>query len=701
MSNSAPIPSRESHYASLLQTKASDSNGTSPSESIDMFPTFEIEPAAVPNQADWSPTHVAYTENTLVNSGAFLNLLTSEAQHTGLISGPSPSVASTVIESRSSMERNNSSSKPVNNCLFRSPSHNQILAGNAESILDKTTTLNSESSSPMLSAVTDVTPLPSPVIKGGSPDPWRRIYKQSFIDDSKASILVDTTNMAINSESSSPDCINEPSRPTHQSLMSKHKDSTLRNLKKVEDITSDINKRNRSHSEYSPKPVHVLRSRNITVLGAHAPLLESTSINFTESTDMPMRREPNLACQRGIGPMPHPPTPPSSRMGYESSDSESPFSSVPTTRGKKARYNYFEAYGRTDMKLRKWKALKILGQGTFSKVILATSQLSNNETEHSSRLPENPRETAFFTIPLEKLDAKKFVAVKVCEHGSKGNFSEERVEISVKRELEFMKSISHPSIVNLKAWNIEETRTIFVLSYCPGGDLFEVASEHPELLVPDLLRRIFSELVAAVIYLHDRHIVHRDIKLENVLVNVLYYDLSRQKNWITYPYSLITLTDLGLARYVSGDEKLTTRCGSDDYAAPELIMGQQYDGRATDAWSLGVLLYALVESRLPFDPHPNVPDTHKQRSRTSHRIARVEWDWVKYACQGDDHEGDPDKFCSQGIKGVKEITEGLLRRVRDRWTLQEVAATEWVSGGVQVKGGLQFREENLLDESDI
>jgi protein-serine/threonine kinase len=130
-------------------------------------------------------------------------------------------------------------------------------------------------------------------------------------------------------------------------------------------------------------------------------------------------------------------------------------------------------------------------------------------------------------------------------------------------------------------------------------------------------------------------------------------------------------------------------------------MGQPYDGRATDAWSLGVLLYALLESRLPFDPAPGAGDHAAQlrmRSRTSHRIARVEWRWVEYGARDDgraegDHEADAAKFAARGLEGAREVVEGLLKRARSRWSLGKVAETEWVAGGVAVEGGIKFREE--------
>jgi protein-serine/threonine kinase len=182
------------------------------------------------------------------------------------------------------------------------------------------------------------------------------------------------------------------------------------------------------------------------------------------------------------------------------------------------------------------------------------------------------------------------------------------------------------------------------------------------------------------------------------LVNLPQQELAKPLDWSTYPYSVITLTDLGLSRRVADDEKLTTRCGSDDYAAPEVIMGQPYDGRAVDAWSLGVLLYALLEFRLPFDPNPGMSEAHKQRSKTSHRIARVEWAWIQYAGEDGDHEGDIAKFEQLRLKGAMDITEGLLKRARSRWTLELVSQEPWVTDAIQVEGGIKFREEDKAEE---
>ncbi|KAF7900716.1 uncharacterized protein EAF01_008018 [Botrytis porri] len=576
--------------------------------------------------------------------------------------------------------------------LARTPSVKNVLAS---SIGSNGSAPNSALSSPMLNAMADVTPLPSPLMSGDSPGPWKRLNSRRTSREQMLPIHPDSALITSNGESVSSAMANQQKRRAYHGLITTAAESGLTEAQINRKKNAEGHTRNRSMSEYVPEASQAPKPRNVTVSGSHAPMMDG-AVDGPQS-DMHMRREPHLAVQRGLAPIPRPPTPPSSRTGGESSDSDSSLTTTSIPRAlRKSRYEYFDAYTRNDSKRRRWRGIKVLGQGTFSKVILATSQVQDDE----GRIDEdNVFGIESIVTPVEtKVDRKKLVAIKICEHGPKGGASEERVEMSLKRELEIMKSIHHPSLVHLKAWSIEETRAILVLSYCPGGDLFEVASQHRDILVPSLLRRMFAELIGAVQYLHDRRIVHRDIKLENVLVNLPQHELAKPQDWTKYPYSIITLTDLGLSRRVADDEKLTTRCGSDDYAAPEVIMGQPYDGRATDAWSLGVLLYALLESRLPFDPNPGMPEGHKQRSRTSHRIARVEWRWIEYFGEEGDHESDPDKFKEKGLLGAMEITEGLLKRARSRWTLEKVQENEWVKGGVDVEGGVKWREEVIPEE---
>jgi len=123
-------------------------------------------------------------------------------------------------------------------------------------------------------------------------------------------------------------------------------------------------------------------------------------------------------------------------------------------------------------------------------------------------------------------------------------------------------------------------------------------------------------------------------------------------------------------------------------------MGQEYDGRQTDAWALGVLLYALMEGRLPFDPLPGARgDPAKLRARTPHRIARCEWAWFTY---GDaDGEWDPEK--GRDLEGARLCVDGLLKRNSRRRPLEEIRQMEWVSNGIDVDGGLRWVEEESME----
>ncbi|KAL2131142.1 hypothetical protein VTI74DRAFT_5472 [Chaetomium olivicolor] len=577
--------------------------------------------------------------------------------------------------------------------LSRTPS---LKTGSLYGPFGSASAASSTVASPVISAMGEVTPLPSPLLASDSPGPWkqlaRRTSREAPIFHSTLAHSEPTSN-ATPSKSTRKSYAGLSSCPAPADDTRQSRDGGLAQPR--------THTRNRSISEYIPDPM-LIPKRMSTVSGTRV----KPSITEAAEGQGHMRREPHLSEARGLTPIEKPPTPPPSETSQSGADSSSTLGSGSSTGVTRAGAEYFEAYGRYDQKRRRWRAIRVLGQGTFSQVYLATSQTSLTPSDEEDCSPDTQR--APDPPPIH--DRRSLVAVKICEHGPRGGASEDRIEMSLKRELEIMQSIRHPSLVHLKAWSIEPSRAILVLSYYPGGDLFDVATRHREVLTPVLIRRMFSELVGAVTYLHGQKIVHRDIKLENVLVNLTPAELaSPTTDWTTYPHSVITLTDLGLSRRIADDEKLETRCGSDDYAAPEVIMGQPYDGRATDAWSLGVLLYALLEARLPFDPPPCGPGgldhamQMRMRSRTSHRIARVEWRWFEYgAGEGEegegDHEADLGKFEAMGLRGAMEVVEGLLKRARSRWPLGKVKETEWVSGGVRVEGGLREREEEEGEE---
>ncbi|KAL8898659.1 MAG: hypothetical protein Q9192_001961 [Flavoplaca navasiana] len=518
-------------------------------------------------------------------------------------------------------------------------------------------------SSPGVGPLVDMTPLPSPIAVLGTPNPFQTAFEHEETTTTPIEVADIAEEIGEDGQNLAPMC-NSP----------KKRRIPLRIDSEVMKINAASHARNRSLSDYVPEGVPVFRTRNIAVSGSVAPM----SAAPRSPPEQPMHREEYLAVQRGIAlPIPKPPTPPRSDLAKEDTNDLVGRSLSPPIQNEPPTLTY-TARSLLTGRVKSWRAVRQLGKGTFSTVMLATSQ----DVRRASF-------TGRSLVDEQGLEPKSLVAVKICEQGPAGGADEQKVETSLKRELEILKVVHHPSLVHLKAVSIEDRRALLILNYCPGGDLFELASLKLDLLVPSLIQRIFTELVAAVRHLHNQYIVHRDIKLENVLVNMTTADLPNVADWQAYPHPIVTLTDLGLGRWIPKPPEspmLDTRCGSEDYAAPEVLMGQEYDGRATDAWALGVLLYAIMEGRLPFDPTPG----SRRKSPTSHRIARCEWSWVKWA--DSDGEWDPEKGAS--LEGARKVVEGLLLRASRRWSLEKVEATDWVRQGMTVVGGLKIDDED-------
>lgn len=146
----------------------------------------------------------------------------------------------------------------------------------------------------------------------------------------------------------------------------------------------------------------------------------------------------------------------------------------------------------------------------------------------------------------------------------------------MQREVSLMRIFDHPHL--LKLFDVLETEThlYLVLEYAKNGELFDYISQG-DISVHDALK-FFRQIIYGLDFLHSHSLCHRDMKLENILLD---------------EFDNVKIADFGFARWMK-DNIADTQCGSPHYAAPEVSRGGQYDGRAADIWSCGVIFYTLL-----------------------------------------------------------------------------------------------------------
>ncbi|XP_034486505.1 serine/threonine-protein kinase par-1 isoform X2 [Drosophila innubila] len=270
--------------------------------------------------------------------------------------------------------------------------------------------------------------------------------------------------------------------------------------------------------------------------------------------------------------------------------------------------------------------IKKLGQGTYGKVQLGVNK-------------ETGQEVAIKTIKKCKIEAEADL-------------------VRIRREVQIMSSVQHPNIIHIYEVFENREKMVLVMEFAAGGELYDYLSERKVLNEVEA-RRIFRQVATAVYYCHKHKICHRDLKLENIL-------LDEQGN--------AKIADFGLSNVFDDQRLLGTFCGSPLYASPEIVEGTPYQGPEVDCWSLGVLLYTLVYGSMPFD---------------GSNFKRL----VKQISQGDYYEPHKPSRASTLIRDMLTVCP------RKRATIEQICSHWWVNENDKVS--CLDLAENLANQTPV
>lgn len=271
---------------------------------------------------------------------------------------------------------------------------------------------------------------------------------------------------------------------------------------------------------------------------------------------------------------------------------------------------------------RGYKLLKKLGEGSYAKVYLAEFKSQTTET--------GDRRTSLACKIIDTSKAPKDFVKKF-----------------LPRELDILIKLNHPHIIHVHSIFQRKTKYFIFMRFAENGDLLEFILKKGA--VSEAQARVWTrQLALAIQYLHDMEIAHRDLKCENAL--------------ITSNYN-VKLADFGFARYTidSNGKRLSseTYCGSLSYAAPEILRGLPYHPKIADIWSLGIVIYIMLNKAMPFDD-TNIKRLYEQQTSKRWRFRSKVIDTLS--------------------EQVKKLMAHLLEPdVAKRWRIEQVLSSEWLA----------------------
>ncbi len=215
----------------------------------------------------------------------------------------------------------------------------------------------------------------------------------------------------------------------------------------------------------------------------------------------------------------------------------------------------------------------------------------------------------------------------------------------ISSEMTIVQRLHHENIIEVfDVVEIDQHRISIIMKLAKNGDLLDYINSRP-LMTEDDARKIFKQLVSAMEFAHSKGVAHRDLKLDNILLDK--DGSGRLKAFVA---------DWGFATYFNpSDRALNDAIGSLPYASPELLLGKRYFGPEIDVWALGVILFTMVAGRLPFGPDG------QQSTRAN--ISACRWEAPAHLSTS-----------------LRELLRGMLHPNADaRLSVFDVAASTWLS----------------------
>ncbi|CAN7065504.1 unnamed protein product [Brassica oleracea var. botrytis] len=259
--------------------------------------------------------------------------------------------------------------------------------------------------------------------------------------------------------------------------------------------------------------------------------------------------------------------------------------------------------------------------------------------------------------------SKELFAVKFIERGQK-------IDEHVQREIMNHRSLNHPNIIRFKEVLLTATHLAIVMEYAAGGELFERICSSGRFS-EDEARFFFQQLISGVSYCHSLQICHRDLKLENTLL-----DGSAAPR--------VKICDFGYSKSGVLHSQPKTTVGTPAYIAPEVLSTREYDGKVADVWSCGVTLYVMLVGAYPFED----PSDPKDFRKTIGRILRA-------------HYSVPD-YVSDECKHL--LSRIFIANPEKRITMEEIKSHYWFLKNLPVEmseGSLRMNDQPSQTEEEI